>query len=182
MNADPSLDTTAGQALPPLPSPERLQDLLFDAARLGRDDMIRALLQAGADSAAQDAKGYTALILATYHDHRSTAALLVDQGADIDQPDAGRGNTALMGVAFKGFGDLARQLLAAGADPHATNKAGQTALMMAALFGHADIVDALLERGADPHQQDSAGNSALSVAASQGNDAMKARLEGGPPR
>ncbi|HEY1067614.1 MAG TPA: hypothetical protein VGE52_15935, partial [Pirellulales bacterium] len=32
----------------PLPPPERLQQLLFDAARLGRDDVIPALVLAGA--------------------------------------------------------------------------------------------------------------------------------------
>lgn len=161
----------------PLPSAERIQELLFDAARLGREDVIPALLQAGADVAATDAKGHTALILATYHDHGGTATLLLDHGALIDQGDTERGNTALMGVAFKGYAGVARQLLAAGADPHATNKAGQTALMMAALFGHGEIVDALLMRGADPHQQDAAGNSALSVATSQDNETMRARLE-----
>lgn len=165
--------------LAPLPSPQRIQDLLFDAARLGREDVIPALLQAGADISATDAKGHTALILATYHDQGATAALLLAHGAAINQGDTGRGNTALMGVAFKGYAGLARQLLAAGADPHATNMAGQTALMMAALFNHGEIVDALLACGADPHQQDAAGNSALSVATSQGNEAMRARLEGG---
>lgn len=163
----------------PLPSRERIQDLLFDAARLGREDMIPALLQAGADIGATDAKGHTALILATYHDQGGTAALLIDHGAAIDQGDTGRGNTALMGVAFKGYAGLTRHLLAAGANPHATNKAGQTALMMAALFGHGEIVDALLACGADPHQQDAAGNSALSVATSQGNDTLRVKLEAG---
>lgn len=163
----------------PLPSPERIQALLFDAARLGREDVIPALLQAGADIGATNAKGHTALILAAYHDHGRTVALLLDHGALIDQGDTERGNTALMGVAFKGYAGLARQLLAAGADPHATNKAGQSALMMAALFGHGEIVDALLMRGADPHQRDAAGNSALSVATSQANETMQARLEAG---
>ena len=161
----------------PLPSPERIQELFFDAARLGRKDVIPALLQAGADIGATDPKGHTALILATYHDHGETAALLLDRGAAIDQGDTGRGNTALMGVAFKGYAGLARQLLAAGADPHAINKAGQTALMMAALFGHGEIVDALVACGAYPHQRDAAGNSALSAATSQGNDTMRAKLE-----
>lgn len=179
---DDTSQAMTGQQAPeqrsaPLPSAERIQDLLFDAARLGRDDVIPALLQAGADIAATDAKGHTAFILAAYHDHRSTALLLLDHGADIDQGDEARGNTALMGVAFKGFAGLASQLLASGANPHAVNKAGQTALMMAALFNHGEIVDCLLARGADPHQPDAVGNSAISVAVSQGNEAMKARLE-----
>jgi ankyrin repeat protein len=165
------------QAPPPLPSPERIQQLLFDAARLGREEMIAALLQAGADVTAVDPNGHSALILASYHGHEAATALLLQHGSIVDQPDQARGNTALMGVAFKGHDAIAELLLDAGADPDATNLAGQTALMMAALFGHGAIVDRLLERGCDPQLQDAAGNSAVSVARSQCNDAMVARLE-----
>lgn len=162
---------------PPLPSPERIQQLLFDAARLGREEMIAALLQAGADVRAVDPNGHSALILASYHGHEGATALLLQHGSLVDQPDKARGNTALMGVAFKGHDAIAERLLDAGAEPDATNRAGQTALMMAALFGHGTIVDRLLERGCDPQLQDAAGNSAVSVARSQSNEAMVARLK-----
>lgn len=161
---------------PPLPEPERIQELLFHAARLGRDDMIAALVQAGSDAAAVDADGYTPLILASYNGHDAATAVLLQHGAAVDQPDAVRGNTALMGVAFKGHSAIAERLLAAGADPHATNRAGQTALMMAALFDRIAIVDLLMARGSDPTLEDAAGNSALSVAESQRNALMVARL------
>jgi ankyrin repeat protein len=169
------------QSPPPLPSPERIQQLLFDAARLGREEVIPALLQAGADLAAVDAKGHTPLILASYHGHAASTALLLSHGAAVDQPDTVRGNSALMGVAFKGHSSIAEQLLEAGADPHATNKAGQTALMMAALFGHGEIVDRLIDRGSDPHLRDAGGNTAVSVARAQRNDEMVARLTWAAP-
>ena len=160
----------------PLPPPERLQELLFDAARLGRSDVIPALLQAGAEMTALDASGHTALILACYHGHDAASALLLALGASVDQGDGQRGNTALMGAAFKGYTAVAERLLEAGAALDAVNHAGQTALMFAALFGHAPIVDALIGRGADPDLVDAAGNSAISVARAQGNDLMVARL------
>jgi ankyrin repeat protein len=162
--------------VPPLPTPERIQELLFDAARLGRDEIIPALMQAGADVAALDGAGHTALILASYHGHEAATALLLDYGAAVDQPDRARGNTALMGVAFKGHVEVAEKLLEAGADPMVTNLAGQTALMMAALFGHIAIVDKLIARGGDPQVRDAAGNSAVSMAESQNNLPMLARL------
>lgn len=164
------------EPLAPLPPPARIQELLFDAARLGRIDMIPALAQAGADIAARDESGYTALILACYHGHEGAAALLLALGAPVDQPDGRRGNTALMGAAFKGLQGIARCLLEAGAEPNVVNHAGQTALMFAALFGRATLVDQLIARGADPHLVDAAGNSAASVAHSQANDLMVARL------
>nr|WP_086494125.1 ankyrin repeat domain-containing protein [Novosphingobium panipatense] len=167
-------------SLPPLPAPERIQELLFDAARLGRTDMISALLLAGADIEARDPKGYTPLILASYHGHLGATALLLDEEASIDQPDRSRGNTALMGAAFKGYEPITDLLLRRGADPNAPNHAGQTALMMASLFGRQEIVDRLITYGADKGVVDTAGNSALSLARDQGNSKMVALLESGP--
>lgn len=163
-------------SLPPLPSPARIQELLFDAARLGRTDVIPALLHAGAQIEATDGKGHTPLILASYHGHCEATAMLLEAGAEVDRPDRARGNTALMGVAFKGHGDTARVLLDAGADPNAINRAGQTPLMMAALFGHSAIADLLIARGADVLREDAAGNSAVSVAQAQNNEAMVRHL------
>jgi ankyrin repeat protein len=163
-------------AVPPLPSVERIQQLLFDAARIGAIDVLPALLQAGADIEGHDSRGHSALILASYNRQIAATDLLLAYGAAVDGPDAGRGNTALMGVAFKGHDAIAERLLAAGAAPDATNKAGQTALMMAALFGHGAIVDRLLAAGADPLAVDAEGNSAWSVARGQGNEMMVARL------
>lgn len=160
------------QELPPLPPPERLHALLHEAARIGRDDVIPALLQAGADIEARDAKGYTPLILASYNAHATTTALLLAHGADPAGVDDARGNTALMGVAFKGYGAIARLLLGAGADANQRNLAGQTALMNAVMFGHGEIVDLLLAANADGAARDVAGNSPASIAAAQANAAM----------
>lgn len=176
-----SLATDDDRPLPPLPSPGRLQELLFDAARLGRVDVIPALLQAGADIDARDAKGHTPLILASYHGQAAATRLLLRSGAQVDLADASRGNTALMGVAFKGHADIVRDLLNGGADPETRNHAGQTALMMAALFDRTAIVDELMARGCDPEACDIAGNSAVSVAEAQGNEAMAARLRRARP-
>jgi ankyrin repeat protein len=165
-----------GKAPTPLPSPERIQELLFDATRLGREDMIEALLQAGAAIDAYNREGHTPLILASYHGHLGATAALITAGATIDAADQGRGNTALMGCAFKGYRHIAAVLIDAGADVNKLNSADQTALMLAAMFARDDIVDLLLDAGADPSLTDMAGNTAASVAAAQNNSAMAARL------
>jgi ankyrin repeat protein len=149
---------------------------LFDACKLGRIDVLPALLAAGCDVEAKDPKGYTPLILASYNGHAAATEILLTNGAMVDARDGARGNTALMGAAFKGYGAFIERLLIAGADPNATNKAGQTALMMAALVGQTSIVDQLLAAGADPMACDIAGNSASSVALAQGNALLAARL------
>jgi ankyrin repeat protein len=153
----------------PLPLPERLQELLFEAARLGRDDMIPALLQAGAQIEGQDERGFSPLVLASYNEQESTTSLLLSLGALPDGLPDDPGSSALMGVAFKGYASIARLLLDAGADPSRTNRAGQTALMMAALFNQREIIEMLLDAGADRAARDGSGKTASDVALSQGN-------------
>jgi ankyrin repeat protein len=52
-------------------------------------------------------------------------------------------------VAFKGYVEVAKLLLEAGADPNADQGGGTTPLMLASLFGRASIVRLLQERGAN---------------------------------
>lgn len=158
------------------PSPERRQHLLFEAAKQGRADMIDPLVQAGVDINAYDDRGFTPLILAAYNGQLSTVDALMAQGADACRPDRDQGNTAQMGVAFKGEDAVAARLLKAGCDVNARNKAGQTALMMASLFNRTRQVDMLLAAGADRAARDAAGRTAGSVAADQGNDPMARRI------
>ena len=171
MHAEPTTGGGAGvTSAPPLPSPERLQDLLFEAARLGRDDMVAALIQAGAQLEAEDERGHTALILASYHGHESNTALLLSLGARPDGAAGTVGNTALMGVAFKGYLSIADMLIAAGAEVNRRNRGGQTPLMMAALFARHDMIRLLLASGADPALCDGNGDTAADLARSQGNE------------
>ncbi|TYC90492.1 ankyrin repeat domain-containing protein [Novosphingobium sp. BW1] len=161
-----------------LPSPARLQDLLFDACRIGRDDMISPLVEAGADIEMPDAKGHSPLVLASYHGHETTCRTLLDLGACVDGKEPpGNAGSALMGVAFKGYVPIARQLLLAGADPSFCNAAGQTPLMMAALFDRQEIVDLLLEAGAKPGVRDALGNDAASLALAQGNQTLARSIQ-----
>lgn len=168
----PSDDTGA----PTLPSPERLQELLFAAVRMGRDDIIPGLLQAGASLEEREETGHTALILASYNGHESTTTLLLSLGADVDGADGARGNTALMGISFKGYSAIARILIDAGADVNARNLAGQTALMTAALFNQTAIIGMLVDAGADPAVKDAEGRDVVTLARSQGNLALADRF------
>jgi ankyrin repeat protein len=160
-----------------LPSPERRQELLFEAAKLGRTDLIAPLVKAGADINAREARGFTALILAAYNEHPDTVDALIAAGADACLPDRDQGNTAQMGVAFKGNDAIAARLLKAGCDVNARNKAGQTALMMAALFARTRQIAMLLAAGADKTLVDATGRSAAAVAAAQGSEATVRQLQ-----
>lgn len=166
-------------AADPVPAPmtkAHVQEMLFDAAAMGRTDMIAPLLEAGADIDAYDPRGFTPLILAAYDGHLDTVNALLDHKADACKPDASQGNTAQMGVAFKGNDEIAARLLKAGCDVNARNRQGQTALMMAAMFDRKAQVDMLVAAGAKSGLADAAGRTAASVAHDQGNDAMAAHV------
>ena len=160
-----------------LSSPERRQEMLFEAARTGRSDLISALTKAGVDVNAYDARGFTPLILASYNGHLDTVNILIAARADACVPDAVQGNTAQMGVAFKGYDAIAERLLKVGCDVNARNRAGQTALMTAALFDRTAQIEMLIAAGADRSIVDAAGRSAHSIAAGQGNERLVQRLE-----
>jgi ankyrin repeat protein len=94
----------------------------------------------------------------------------------VDARDA-KGATALAGVAFKDELEIARQLIAAGADPDAPNGMGRTPLMFAVMFGRKAMVDLLLEAGADPTLNDGEGKSALDLAAGQSDPSIFEKLQ-----
>ena len=160
----------AAAELAPLKTPEEIRkhlaDYLFEAARIGDNNIINEFAAAHYDLNVRDSKGYTALILAAYHGHGSTVDLLLKDKADACAKD-NSGNTALMGALFKGEISIARRLAATKCDPDQRNNAGQTAAMYAALFGRMEILQQLKDRGANVNAKDASGNSAASLASGQ---------------
>jgi len=68
------------------PIPGGMTPLLY-AARDGRMDTVRLLLDAGADINARDANDITPLIIAITNNHPDVARLLIDKGADLKAID-----------------------------------------------------------------------------------------------
>ncbi|MET0254745.1 MAG: ankyrin repeat domain-containing protein [Luteibacter sp.] len=145
----------------------------FDAARVGRTDILGALLDAGYPIDAQTSSGYTATILAAYDEQPAALEYLLRRGADACVGDR-NGNTALMGALYKGEMPIARRLLKTACPIDQVNHAGETALSFAVLFGRLDIVQELVDRGADTSHRDGQGDTPYGVAEKQGNqDAMR---------
>ena len=123
-----------------LPLPEAAAAL----ARNGKTPELAAMLKAGQSVDAQDAKGNTLLMLASYHGKTEVVKLLLKSGATVDLRNE-KGQTPLGGVAFKGDAEIATLLLDAGADPVA-DQGGSTPVDYATMFGRQEILVLLRER------------------------------------
>lgn len=147
---------------------------VWEAAALGADDHLGRILDADpslVNAFAPD--GHTPLGLACFFAGPSTAAFLVDRGADVGT--AARNDMRVQplhaAVAARNV-DAVALLLERGADPDARQQEGYTPLMAAAGAGRSDMVDMLLARGADPGLVNHAGKTAADVAREQGHDAL----------
>jgi len=150
--------------------------------------LIKILLEGGANVNAHSARGHTALMSAAVNEYDLNVKTLLAFGADVNFRDK-QGRTALTlallhGPASKSVQDLlkagaqvgptealeledfprARTAIVEGGPITVRDYFGATPLMLAAEKGQADIVQTLLERGADPNAQDGRGNTALMFA------------------
>jgi ankyrin repeat protein len=121
----------------PDPKLVELAHEMFDLARAGEGERLAAYVDAGVPADLTDASGNTLLMLAAYHGHPGTVALLVERGADANRAND-RGQSPLAGAVFKDEREVITALLAAGADP---DSGSPTARETAAMFGRADLFD-----------------------------------------
>lgn len=91
---------------------------LFDMARDGDTETLRAYLEQGLKRNLRNGKGDTLLTLAAYYKHADTVAMLIEQGVDVTAVND-RGQDALGCATFRQDTAAMKALLAAGADPDA---------------------------------------------------------------
>src|SRR5207248_569371 len=110
------------------------------AERRRHVEMVKLLLENGADVDAKDYYGWTALHIAAESGDEALVRLLLDKGADP--------NTKRTGFSW----------------------AESTALHIAAACGHEAVVDVLLEKGADIEIKNNEEETALHIAARNGHE------------
>jgi ankyrin repeat protein len=153
---------------------------LLEAARNADHETALALVRDGADVAAVEADGTSALHWAAHFgDARLVQALLA---AGADAAIANRyGMTPLHLAAVAGDAAVIEALLDAGADANAVLPEGETVLMTAARTGAPEALRVLLEHGANVAAQDHFhGETALIWAAAEDHaDAVRVLIEHG---
>lgn len=112
------------------------------AAADGDLEVMRTLIQLGADVNSRDGSGKTALMWAIDNGHTSTARFLLDRGSVVDL-QANDGWTALMFAARAGQVAVLRDLISRKADIALRDRTGRSALDIGLSEGHSDVVEAL---------------------------------------
>ena len=173
-----ALKDSTGQAAEPA------TEALPEAAAHASPEVAAILLGAGADPAAADSEGFSALRRAVRAGKQETMALLMRRGAPDDSSDvdrfigaclrADRGSaqqllderpdlaerltdedrTLIVELAGSVAGPVVELMLAMGFSPHARNGLGEQPLHTAAYFGNADVVRVLIGGGAEVDARD----------------------------
>ena len=144
------------------------QTMLHDAYWWKDLELIRLLLDNGADTEERDTDGRTLLHLAARDPNQGLVELLLAHHADVNAKNRG-GLTPLHYVASSGQGDLASHLLTHSADVSAQDDNGDTPLHSAALHGHKEVVELLVAHGADINAKNTRGRTPTEEAARRGH-------------
>lgn len=152
---------------------------LHFAAFTGREDILRLLIQKGADANAASPLGLTPLHLAAQNNRTNTVRLLLDKGARPDARDA-YGNTPLAEAGRNANLAPLVMLIGAGGDVNVKNAEGRPLIVDTARHGFARTLKMLVENGADVNARDADGRTALIEAAAQDqNQIVKFLIENG---
>jgi ankyrin repeat protein len=138
------------------------------ASDKGHLEVVRVLLEHGADVEAQNEDKLTPLHRASRSGRGQVVRTLLEQGADAAAFDRNR-MTPLHWASFGGYLEVARILLERSKDAAARDKNGWTPLHWAAFEGRVEIVRILLKRGVDATVRDKAGRTPLHRSSSEGH-------------
>jgi len=142
---------------------ERNLTPLILASLQGHTEIVRCLLEKGADLNATDNEGSNVLHNAAAGGHDDIMALFFARGMDVNAKD-NRGMTALHFACSRGFLPSARFLISEGADVHAEENNGRTSLFFAAASGNLDLCRLLIENGAHADVQNRFARTPLTYA------------------
>ena len=131
-----------------------------DVRRGAIRDYVKALisLEKGGDPDRRFSQGRTLLMMAVIRDDKEIVERLLslDVYADVNMVDEEE-ETPLIVACRKGYADIVKRLIKAGAQVNSQNKDGTSALMICAYYGDRDIAMDVLKAGADRALKDKEG-------------------------
>ena len=111
-------------------------------------EVMRILIDAGADVRARDESGTPVIVHAVRYRNNQLVETLLRSGADIDATEQSSGRTALGLAAAIEAPETVKLLIEWGADLEASDKSGDTPLMIARGKGSEEIAKLLIDAGA----------------------------------
>jgi uncharacterized protein len=149
---------------------------LINAAARGDLEVVKVLVQRGADVNVKDKQGYTALFHAIEAMYDDVALVLLSQPGLDPNARGLNGSTALLKYVWRDRKDAVEKLLEHRADVNAQDADGDAPLHGAAQNGNVEILNLLLDKGADPNVKNKLGGTPLMWAAVFGNETAAERL------
>ncbi|MBR0565522.1 ankyrin repeat domain-containing protein [Azoarcus sp. L1K30] len=146
-------------------------------------EVIKMLMQAGADPGLLEDDRYDAVTIAAVADDEDSLRLLLALGASARLTTSRYDGTALIAAAHLGHDGIVRQLIVAGAPLDHVNNLHWTAAIEAVVLGdggprHQATLRALVDAGANLQLADRHGNTPLMLARQRGYVEMVKILEG----
>ena len=141
---------------------------LILASKFGYIEVVKILIENGADINAKDNGGTTALMNASTEDdyiNYEICKLLIENGANVNDKDLQGANALIYGSTFLKWDlSIIKLLIDSGIEINTQNKDGYTALMEATISGNYETVKLLIENGADINIKNNDGKIALDFA------------------
>jgi uncharacterized protein len=158
--------------------PEQLS--IHEAAAAGVMPRLEQLVAADPASVnAWSPDGFQPLGLAAFFGHPAAVELLLAHGGEVNTVARHAFGVNALHAALAGpTPDIARALIAAGADVNAPQRSGATPLQETAFSGNLELARLLLAHGANPAAVDDQGRTALDIARERGHSALVELLSG----
>jgi serine/threonine-protein phosphatase 6 regulatory ankyrin repeat subunit B len=142
-------------------------------------EVVRELLEHGANVNTADNEGETPLHIAGWEGHVEVVQELLEHGANVNTADI-YGRTPLHVAVWKGRAEVVRELLEHGANVNNADKDGRTPLHMAGRKRRVEVVRELLEHDANVNTADIDGRTPLHTAGLYGHvEVVRELLEHG---
>jgi ankyrin repeat protein len=137
-----------------------LEKVFLQAAKSNNVELLKHEIKIGVHVDSRDAKGRTALLVATYENAIDAARYLIQAGANVNAKDHLKDSPYLYAGA-EGRLEILKMTVLAGANLKSINRYGGTALTPAAHHGHVKTVEYLLTTKIDVNQINYLGWTAL---------------------
>jgi predicted nucleotidyltransferase len=151
--------------------------LLMKAAKLGRIELARKLLELGIEIDRRDDSQKTALLYALENDYCENVdvvKLLVEQHATVNAKDR-EGYCPIHRAAERNYIDSMKVLIDNGAQINCPSNSKDTPLHLAAFRGHKEAAALLISKGANPHLKNQAKLCAVDLAAAELEEVLAAK-------